>query len=241
MSQFKKPLQIDAVLWDFDGTLADSAAKNISITKQVLAKVAPRITGNNLPRYLQNKTDYHFANHSAENWRDLYRDFFGMTPDEIDEAGPLWEDYQLRNTTPVTLFDGVVETIRQLSHLPQGVCSANATRKIRKVLAAHEVNDAFKSVIGYEDLPHHHQKPAPDGGLKCLREIYGETQNKTIIYVGDHIADVLFTRGLDEQLGPSNTVISVITTHSGANPDGWRVQPDVVIERPSDIIQWLKV
>jgi len=36
-------------------------------------------------------------------------------------------------------------------------------------------------------------------------------------------------------------VISVITTHSGASPDEWRAQPDVVIERPSDIIQWLKV
>jgi len=241
MPGLKKPIKVDAVLWDFDGTLANSAAKNIAITKQILARVAPRLNGHLLPRYLQNETDYHFANHSAENWRDLYRDFFDMTPNEIESAGPLWEDYQLSDTTPVVLFDGVADTIRQLSGYPQGICSANATRKIRQVLSAHEVSDAFKSVIGYEDLPHHHQKPAPDGGLKCLQEIYGETQNKTIIYVGDHIADVLFTRGLDERLGPSNTVISVITTHSGANPDEWRAQPDVVIERPSDIIQWLKV
>lgn len=241
MRGFRKPFKVDAVLWDFDGTLADSAAKNIAITKQILAQVAPRLTGSELPRYLQNETDYHFANHSAENWRHLYRDFFGMTPDEIDNAGPLWEGYQMLDTTPVTLFDGVVETIKQLSRYPQGVCSANATRKIRQVLAAHEVSTAFKSVIGYEDLPHHHQKPAPDGGLKCLQEIYGDTQNKTIIYVGDHIADVLFARGLDERLGPSNTVVSVITTHSGANPDEWRAQPDVVVERPSDIVQWLKV
>ena len=241
MSGFRKLLSVDTVLWDFDGTLADSAAKNISITKQILAQVAPRLTGSNLPRYLQNEADYHFANHSAENWRDLYRDFFGMTPNEIEEAGPLWEGYQLRDATPVTLFDGVIDTIKQLSHLPQGVCSANATRKIRRVLSKYEVSTAFKSVIGYEDLPDHHQKPAPDGGLKCLQEIYGDTKDKVIIYVGDHIADVLFARGLHERLDPSNTVFSVITTHSGAKPGDWRVQPDVVVERPSDIIQWLKV
>ena len=112
--------------------------------------------------------------------------------------------------TGVTLFDGVAETIRQLSRFPQGICSANATRKIRQVLHDNDISSAFASVIGYEDLPHHHQKPAPDGGLKCLQEIFGDTQDKTIIYVGDHIADVLFAHALGERLGPSNTVVSVV-------------------------------
>ena len=212
MSQFTKPVKVDAILWDFDGTLANSAAKNIAITRQILARVAPRLTGDNLPRYLKSESDYHFANHSADNWHDLYREFFGMTTDEIENAGPLWESYQLLDKTGVTLFDGVAETIGQLSHLPQGICSANSTSNIRQVLKENGISPAFHSVIGYEDLPHHHQKPAPDGGLKCLQEIFGNTQGKTIIYVGDHIADVLFSRGLDERLGPSNTVISVVLT-----------------------------
>jgi phosphoglycolate phosphatase-like HAD superfamily hydrolase len=233
MERIKKIIKPDAILWDFDGTLADSAAKNIAITKQILARVAPRLTGGNLPRYLQNEADYHFANHGADNWRDLYREFFGMTPEEIENAGPLWESYQMLDNTGVTLFDGVAETIGQLSHFPQGICSANATRKIRQVLKEHGINSAFRSVIGYEDLPHHQQKPAPDGGLKCLREIFGETRGKTILYVGDHVADVLFAQGLAERLGPTNTVISVVVTHSGANPQQWRVQPDEVIDNPA--------
>jgi len=40
-------------------------------------------------------------------------------------------------------------------------------------------------------------KPAPYGGLKCLQEIFGETQGKTIIYIGDHIADVIFFTGFE--------------------------------------------
>jgi len=237
MTKLKTTIKADAILWDFDGTLANSAAKNIAITKQILARVATRLTGDRLPRPLQSEADYHFANHAADHWRDLYRDFFGMTTDEIERAGPLWETYQMLDKTGVTLFDGVVDTVRQLSHYPQGICSANATRNIRQVLNEHGISSAFASVIGYEDLPHHHQKPAPDGGLKCLEEIFGDTQGKTILYVGDHIADVLFARGLGERLGPSNDVVSIITTHSGANPRQWRAQPDKVIESPSDLLE----
>ena len=237
MTKLKTTIKADAILWDFDGTLANSAAKNIAITKQILARVATRLTGDRLPRPLQSEADYHFANHAANHWRDLYRDFFGMTTDEIERAGPLWETYQMLDKTGVTLFDGVVDTVRQLSHYPQGICSANATRNIRQVLNEHGISSAFASVIGYEDLPHHHQKPAPDGGLKCLEEIFGDTQGKTILYVGDHIADVLFARGLGERLGPSNDVVSIITTHSGANPRQWRAQPDKVIESPSDLLE----
>ncbi len=240
MSQFKKTEKVDAVLWDFDGTLADSAAKNIAITKQILARVAPRLTGDKLPRSLQSEADYHIANHGADHWRDLYRDFFGMTTAEIETAGPLWETYQSLDNTGVTLFDGILDTVTSLSHLPQGICSANSTNNIRQVLDSHGLDSAFQSVIGYEDLPHHEQKPAPDGGLKCLQDIFGQTQGKTIIYVGDHIADVLFARGLGARLGPSNTVISVTVTYSGANPDQWREQPDMVIENPSDLAAWIK-
>jgi len=240
MSEYIKQKKVDAVLWDFDGTLADSAAKNIAITKQILAKVAPRLTGNELPRWLQSEADYHIANHGADHWRDLYRDFFGMTTAEIEAAGPLWETYQALDNTEVTLFDGILETITRLSHLPQGICSANSTDNIKQVLNGHGIDSAFESVIGYEDLPHHEQKPAPDGGLKCLQEIFGHTQGKTIIYVGDHIADVLFARGLGERLGTSNTVVSVVATYSGAKPEQWREQPDEVIESPLDLAAWIK-
>ncbi len=75
--------------------------------------------------------------------------------------------------------------------------------------------------------------------LSACQEIFGDTQDKTIIYVGDHIADVLFARGLCERLGPSNTVISVVVTHSGANPQQWRAQPDKVIENPSALVDWI--
>lgn len=239
MIQVRKIDKPDAILWDFDGTLANSAAKNIAITKQILARVAPRLTGDNLPLCLQSEAEYHLANHGADHWRDLYSDYFGMNTAEIEVAGPLWETYQLLDNTGVQLFDGVVNTINSLACFPQGICSANSTQNITQVLDEHGIADCFKSVIGYENLQHHQQKPAPDGGLRCLQEIFGQTRGKTILYIGDHIADVIFARGLGQRLDSSNTVISVVTTHSGANPDQWREQPDEVIAKPAELIPWL--
>jgi len=236
MADSSKPIKPDAILWDFDGTLANSAAKNIAITRQILARVAPRLTGQNLPEALSSEAAYHVANHAAENWRYLYRDYFGMTEEEIGHAAPLWEPYQLSDRTCVPLFEGVVETITRLSRFPQGICSANATENIRQVLHDNGIGSAFKSVIGYEGLPHHQQKPAPDGGMKCLREIFGELRDLNILCVGDHLADVLFARGLAGRLETPSTVVSVVITHSGAEPHRWRAQPDLVIEDPAALI-----
>lgn len=59
-------MNINAILWDYDGTLANSVPKNIDITKQILAKVAPRLTGDSLPQYLKNEEAYHVANHQSK-------------------------------------------------------------------------------------------------------------------------------------------------------------------------------
>ena len=66
-------MKLDAVLWDYDGTLVNSVPKNINITKAILSIVAPHLTGDNLPEHLQNESSYHAANHAAENWQGFIR------------------------------------------------------------------------------------------------------------------------------------------------------------------------
>ena len=235
----RKRFKADAILWDFDGTLADSAAKNIAITKLILARVAPHLTGSNLPSWLHNKADYHKAIHGAENWRDLYRDYFGMATEDIQAAGPMWEEYQASDNTEVNLFDGILETINELAEIPMGVSSANSSYNINRVLNKHGITSYFKSVVGYEEFTPENQKPAAGPGLKCLDEVLNDASGKTIVYVGDHVADVIFSRNIAASLGPSSTVISVVVTYSGAEPDRWRVQPDEVIEEPAELVAWL--
>lgn len=240
MTQIKNNRKIDAVLWDFDGTLADSAAKNIAISKQILSRVAPRLTGKNLPDCLRSASAYHVANHGATHWRELYRDYFGMSEDEIKTAGPLWNTYQALDKTPVTLFEGIHDAVTSISHFPQGICSANSTDNITEVLEQNGISAAFQSVIGYENLQLHEQKPAALGGVKCLQQIFGDPTNKNVVFIGDHIADVLFARDLGRRLGPTCTVTSVSVTYSGAQPENWPHQPDIVVESPAELISFIK-
>jgi len=238
MSRLRNRINADAILWDFDGTLADSAAKNITITRQILEKVAPELTGDRLPRWLRSIADYQRAIHDTENWRDLYREFFGMTEADIRTAGPMWQTYQDQDDTEVNLFDGVLETIGKLADRPLGVSSANSSKNIRRVLAEHGIEDAFRSIVGYERYSPEKQKPAADPGLECLRAVLPDARGKTIVYVGDHIADVIFAKNINARLHPSCRVISVIVTYSGANPENWRQQPDAVISHPSEILEF---
>jgi len=229
-------MNVDTIIWDYDGTLVNSAPKNIDITRQILSVVVPRLSGDNLPVYLRSESDYHTANHKSKNWQDLYINFYGLTESETQIAGRLWTEFQLKNLTPVQLFPGIKQTINQL-HLPQGICSQNSAANIRKVLTNNKLHNKFKSIIGYDDIPDDAQKPSPASGIKCLKSIFGEITNKKIIYIGDHEGDVEFARNLANEIGVSNTVISIIVKYSGAITDSWSLKPDFEISSPKELLK----
>jgi phosphoglycolate phosphatase-like HAD superfamily hydrolase len=229
-------LKIDAILWDYDGTLVNSVPKNIDITKQILSAVASRLTGDNLPRYLKSEEDYHIANHQSKNWQDLYVNYYGMTEKEMLEAGTLWTEYQLKNTSPVELFTEIKQTINGIS-LPQCICSQNSSENINRVLEKNNMIQKFQSVIGYDDIPSNSQKPNPYAGIKCLEQIFGVTLDKTICYIGDHEGDVEFSRNIEKELSGKSKVISVVAKYSGADTNLWNYKPDFEIEKPSDLFE----
>lgn len=211
-------MKLDAILWDYDGTLVNSVPKNMDITKQILSIVAPRLTGINLPKYLKSEMDYHIANHQARNWQDLYVNYYGMTENEMLKAGTLWTEHQLKNNTPVKLFAEIKETINQIN-VPQGICSQNSSENINQVLNKYEISHKFNSIIGYDDIPSTMQKPSSYSGIKCLNQIFKTLNNKTIIYIGDHEADVEFARNIEKEILNDNRVLSIVVKYSGANPN----------------------
>lgn len=228
-------MKLDAILWDYDGTIVNSVPKNIDITKHILSIVAPHLSGENLPQCLQSEAAYHQVNHAAKNWQELYVKYYGMTESEMLQAGTMWAEHQLTNTTPVTLFEGMKETVKHLSGIPHGICSQNAAKNIKGVLAEAQVDTFFQAVIGYDDVSQSGQKPSPEGGIKCLEQLFATPENKVIMYVGDHEADVQFARNLQSELGQDSTVISVAAAYSGAMPEQWGSQPDFIIQAPSEL------
>ncbi len=228
-------MKFDALLWDYDGTIVNSVPKNIAITKEIIAEIAPRLAGENLPKYLKSEAAYHVANHESENWQDLYVNYYDMTEEEMLQAGPLWTPYQLADDTPVELFEGMAEVIRQIN-LPQGICSQNSAENIRKLLVAHQLDGHFGSIVGYDDIPSDAQKPHPYSGVECLKRLLPDAPLETLLYVGDHEGDVIFARNIERELGGATRVLAVVVTYSGADPLGWKHRPDWVIGTPGELL-----
>ena len=233
-------MKLEAILWDYDGTLVNSVPKNIDITKSILAIVAPHLTGENFPKYLKSESAYHEASHAAKNWQELYRYYYGMSESEVAEAGALWAEHQESNQTEVSLFEGIDNVIARYSDFPHGICSQNSQSNIWNVLKSYNIDKSFKSVIGYEDVAHESQKPHPEAGLKCLTDIFGQVAKKTIMYIGDHEADVKFARNIEQSLGDDSRVISVAAAYSGANTSAWPIKPDYVAKSTFDLLSIIK-
>lgn len=221
-------MKLDAILWDYDGTLVNSVPKNIDITKTILSIVAPHRTGEHLPVYLQSEQAYREVNHAAKNWQELYTKYYGLTEYEMLEAGKLWAEQQELNQTEVRLFDGIKTLIHQNPRIQHGICSQNSQLNIRRLLQENSMAEPFKSVIGYDDVAHSKQKPDPQSGIDCLREIFGSNEYECLMYIGDHQADTLFARNLQSVIGDNVKVVSVAVSYSGAKPEGWYMRPDYI-------------
>ncbi|GLO60597.1 phosphatase [Vibrio sp. MACH09] len=230
-------MKLDAILWDYDGTLVNSVPKNIDITKTILSIVAPRLTGDNLPKYLRSEESYHEANHGAKNWQQLYVDYYGLTHDEMIVAGGMWAEHQEKNTTEVQLFDGIKHVVEKYSQLPHGICSQNSQNNIRRVLNSNGIEAPFKAIVGYDDVSNGNQKPHPFGGTKCVASMLGEANDKLLMYIGDHEADTQFARNLQTALGGNNKVVSVAAGYSRSEPSTWTVKPDHIAYQVDDLLE----
>ena len=95
-----------AILWDYDGTLVDSSRKNMEVTISIFRKFYPDIAAN-MPDVLKSYDKYQKANHKSRNWRELYRECYGIEEEELDRAGRLWAEGQLKDTAVPDIFPGM--------------------------------------------------------------------------------------------------------------------------------------
>ncbi|PKG39126.1 HAD family hydrolase [Psychromonas sp. Urea-02u-13] len=229
-------MKLDAILWDYDGTLVNSVPKNIDITKAILSIVAPHLTGDNLPKYLGDEELYHEANHGAKNWQELYVNYYGLTHDEMILAGSMWAQHQEENKTEVMLFEGIKNVVDKFCLLPHGICSQNSQNNIRSVLKKNAIDGPFKAIVGYNDVSNVQQKPHAFGGVKCVESIFEHTDSLLLMYIGDHEADTKFARNLQSALGNKSQVISVAAAYSRSAPQNWKSKPDHIATNVEDLL-----
>jgi HAD superfamily hydrolase (TIGR01549 family) len=182
-------MQRTVIIWDFDGTLADSNRKNFEITRQIMERELGLDIGGIAA--LQDFPVYLDAMRKFDNWRSLYAQGFGVPEDEIDRAGDLWAHYQMNTDVAAPLFPGMPAVLKKLSKHPMGIVSQNSAGNIRQSLKREGCEVYFKSIVGYQDVPYTAQKPDPAGLLLCIEKLLEGSLDSPgrVVFVGDHATD----------------------------------------------------
>ena len=216
---------IEAVIWDYDGTLVDTRQKNLDVTKEIVFEVLHK-NYKEFPALL-NLENYERANAGAANWRELYRGEFSMNEEQTNYAGSLWTKYQLLHTTRLELYSGLKEIIVDLGNrYPQAIVSLNSHANILNSLSHNNVETYFKAIIGYEEVDFSKQKPDPDGLLKCITHLNLQGTQGTIVYIGDHETDAHCAINTNKVLG-KRRIISIGALYEKEQVHGkWKYQPD---------------
>lgn len=227
----------DAVIWDYDGTLVDSSAKNFGVTRAIVEHITAQPAG--AFEALASMAGYRTALARTQNWREFYARSFLLSEEDIDRAGRLWAEYQLADTTPTPIVAGIPAVLRSLAHLPHGIVSQNASAEIAAVLDESGLAGQFQAVIGFEEVDMRRQKPAPEGLLRCVELLTG-TRPGHVFYVGDHEADaVCAARAKDALAGqaPGVKVVSIGAAYGAGATQRWAVAPDHTASQPHDIVE----
>ena len=229
---------INAIIWDYDGTLVDTRHKNMNVTQKIIAST----TKTNAAEFpaLQSLENYCLANRRSSNWRELYRQEFNLTENQIDEAGRKWTAYQLDDDTEVAFYDGIEAVINDLAEFPHAIVSQNSSSSIAQHLEKKHIRPFFKHIVGYEEVDFKKQKPEPDGLLSCL-ETLSALESGYVCYIGDHETDVLCVRAANRVLQEDNVKVKIISIgacyDNGADTAGWQVRPDFEAQRVEDILK----
>jgi len=176
LRQLKPPVQ--AIIFDFDYTLADSSEGVIECINFALDRLGlplaaddeiRKTIGLSLPDALVMLVGKEYVRYT-----DAFTRLFIERADEV-------------MTDMTELFDSVPETVAALQKLGirLGIVTLKYRYRIESVLRREQLTDAFEVIIGFEDVSE--QKPNPTGLLTAIEKLECVRQN--CFYVGDSLTD----------------------------------------------------
>lgn len=153
---------IQAVLFDMDGTLIDSMWMWYDIDVAYLARF-----GHSMPDDLQEA----IAGISITQTAWYFKERFGIS-DSVDQMIADWDDLAyIKYRDEVPLKKGALEFLRMLKEkgIPCAIGTSSSKRLTDVVLEARGIRQYFDAVVTGEDV--HNGKPAPDIYLECAKRL----------------------------------------------------------------------
>lgn len=167
---------IEAVLFDFDGTLLDSFSVHFAAYEAMFARFRISI----------NRED--FLRSYSPNWYRTY-EAFGLPPEHWELANSIWLEEADRHLPD--LFPGVREVLEALSaQFRLGIVTSGSRSRVERDIRRIGIESFFKTLITGDDITE--PKPAPESLERALAELF--VSPESALYVGDAHADFEMAR-----------------------------------------------
>jgi phosphoglycolate phosphatase len=212
--------RFQAVIFDFDYTLADSSRGIIECVNYALDRL-----------HLPPVTPDQILSTIGLSLPDTFRALTGATEGSAEFVRLFVQRGDKVMMDKTVLLEPVPQVVSLLDRpgLALGIVSTKFRRRIESVLARDQLLSHFDVIIGGEDVPRH--KPEPDGLLLALERL-GLTPSDSI-YVGDSTVDAETAR---------RAGIPFVAVLSGTTPrDAFEEYPVIgILESISGLPGWLE-
>jgi phosphoglycolate phosphatase len=194
---------IDTILFDWDGTLIDSAGTSFWATQQALADLG----------FLVSPDLY--ASIYSPDWRRIYAAF--EVPHSLwERADELWIRYYEKGCSQ--LMEGAHPVIRKLkgSGYSLGIVTSGSRSRVRREIGELNLGDYFRTIVCSEDFSN--KKPHPEGLVLAMKQL--RRPPSVCTYVGDSPEDIEMGKraGVAVTIGVSSAYPTSIKLPL-ANPD----------------------
>ena len=215
---------VEAVLFDLDGTLIDSAPD-----------LGAAVDKMRTDRGLSSFPLEHYRHMAGAGARGMLGIAFGMTPEHPDFDAMKEEffvNYENAMTERTRIFDGVVELISSLEAqgLPWGVVTNKSSRFTDPLTSAIPLFATAKAIVSGNTTPH--AKPHPEPLFEAARRL--SVDPTRCVYVGDDERDIV--AGLAAGMG----TVAATYGYLGVQTDISRWNAHLHIDSPMDLLQFLK-
>jgi pyrophosphatase PpaX len=168
---------VEAILFDWDGTLVDSLGAFHRANSTVMEAFGLPF---DVVRYRQ---------HYTPDWREMYRRL-GVPDHRLDEANSLWETTFGSDGDSVIPFPGTLAALERLRDTGAvlGIVTAGHREVVEPQLARTGLGAVLPIRVFGDDLPVH--KPDPEPLRLALRLAGDGHRPETCVYVGDAPTDM---------------------------------------------------
>jgi len=215
---------VQAVLFDLDGTLIDSAPD--------LGAAADKMR---MDRGLSSLPLAHYRPMAGAGARGMIGVALGLTPDHAEFAALREEffiNYEQCMTQSTYAFEGVQELIAHLvaADLPWGIVTNKSARFTDPLMRAMPLFMSARAVVSGDTTPH--AKPHPEPLFEAARRL--AVAPARCIYVGDDERDIL--AGLAAGMG----TVAATYGYLGQKADPFQWGAHAVINSPAALLQLLE-